>query len=725
MSEETSEDVSEESSEEVSEETSEEVSEESSEEVSEESSEEVSEEETENPYGLPAEYVAALEATAELGYEDQIAYEFISGTCMDDGYYTFYTDSFSAFSYTTLNSNTPYTISTDTTNGKTAQYINAQVTVTATNATLQFMVQAGGAVIFKKGITINSGAKLTVKFHADGTWDIGDTILRDSNYKGALFNNNGTLIIKGGYDRVPNDIFVINGNNIDATAPAIFNNGTLTLEKVTIKNNLNKATNYTAGGLHLSEGSGATNTLNNVTITNCTATQNGGGIQHQSTNALKMTNVTIQNCSAYHGTAIMIPGSGTANRGALTATNCKFINNDSPSTATDGGGAIRTNGDTFCNATFTGCEFKENDSNGYGGAFYWNAAKKNASNKFCTLTIDSCSIHNNSAKESGGAIYCEAYIVIKGNTEIYENHASNGGGGVGVRSYINDNNKGLSGTSLVLSPGIEIYDNTSDTDGGGIWMYAKTSGSLIATATFNIQLNGAQVYNNNAVRNGGGIYMSRDTDNNYKCTVLLDYGELKENVSGGDGGGFYTENLDVTIGNNAGNELLITGNTAVHEGGAVYATGSGVICSITNGTLTYNTAVNGGALACVDGAVKVHGGSLESNSATGDGGAVYVNGSTSTFSITNGTITSNSALNGGALACEDGTVTVNGGSLESNSATSNGGAIYVKGDSSTFSIEDGKLTSNTATNGGALACVDGKVTVNGGKLDENSATAVS
>ncbi|MBR5786615.1 MAG: hypothetical protein IKY41_07975 [Clostridia bacterium] len=693
---------------------------------------------------LPSEYLASIIATTELGYEKQIAYEFISGTCIDDGYYTFYTNSFSAYSNTNFTGN--YTIPHNA-----EDWYIGPITVTGTNAVIQFN---RGNVIVNGTITINQNAKLTVKFH-DTPWGHSYSILRNPNFKGAFFHNKGTLVINGGSKNVPDLLFVIDGRSydgttyrsVDANDAAIRSEGLLNLQNVVIQNCNNPKVNGGSaghgGGIHILNGNAnQTNTLKNVQIKNCTALQ-GGGIQHQGRGKLQMDDVTIENCSAIHGTALMFPGHDTEIRGNLTANDCKFINNKTPGDYFGDGGTIRTNGNTAIIATFNDCEFANNYSDGYGGAFYWNAGKKISSTTDSMLNINSCNIHDNKAYYSGGAIFCEAFMAITGNTKIYNNHANgtpgqngiqqNGGGAIGIKTYENNNTKNMPGTNFILSENIEIYNNTTDGYGGAIWMFVKKSSSMNNDATFNFQLNGAKLTNNSACYSGGAVYMHRETDNNYSCSVLLDYGELNNNKAlNSSGGGVFTENFNINIGNNSSKKLIISGNTAKEYAGAVYATGAGVACSITNGELTSNSAENGGAIACVDGTVNVNGGLLKDNTATQYGGAVYVQGNNVNFNISDGTISYNKALYGGGIysSGQNANVNVLGNGLITYNNASNGGGIYVTHGSS-VNVTGGYITYNsargipnvtTAYNDVALCGVGGGIYVGNGNSDQDKST---
>src|SRR3954471_12066740 len=78
------------------------------------------------------------------------------------------------------------------------------------------------------------------------------------------------------------------------------------------------------------------------------------------------------------------------------------------------------------------------------------------------------------------------------------------------------------------------------------------------------------------------------------------------------------------------------------------------------------------------------------------------------FTLTNSTVTGNSATSGGALRVSNGQVTITGSVLHDNHATGSdlasggwGGAILL-GDATNLTITDSELYSNTALLGGAL-----------------------
>lgn len=108
------------------------------------------------------------------------------------------------------------------------------------------------------------------------------------------------------------------------------------------------------------------------------------------------------------------------------------------------------------------------------------------------------------------------------------------------------------------------------------------------------------------------------------------------------------------------------------------------------------------------------------NYSTYSGGAVYASGNGSKVVVKSGSeITDCTAMLGGAIYCENGTVEVKGGTFDGNTAkgmlsvsnanelgahySASGGAIAVTGKTCELILEDGTFTNNTAIYGGAIA----------------------
>lgn len=128
-------------------------------------------------------------------------------------------------------------------------------------------------------------------------------------------------------------------------------------------------------------------------------------------------------------------------------------------------------------------------------------------------------------------------------------------------------------------------------------------------------------------------------------------------------------------------------NTSTPDGGGVYMNNTthmrndGGIFNMYGGTISNNSATNGGGLfMCnnVGNIFRMYGGSITGNKATGMGGGVYSAGGEIT--MTGGTINHNNASQGGGMYESGGSsvfFTMSGGSITGNTATGKGGGVYV------------------------------------------------
>lgn len=124
-----------------------------------------------------------------------------------------------------------------------------------------------------------------------------------------------------------------------------------------------------------------------------------------------------------------------------------------------------------------------------------------------------------------------------------------------------------------------------------------------------------------------------------------------------------------------------------------------------SGQITGGRSYNGGGILCEENAtLTVNGGTFTDNQAAyysetyphGRGGAIFMNPNT-TLTITGGKFENNEAYKGGAI-CNEGTVTVIGGTISGNTAKNNGGGIG-NFDSGVLTITGGSITGNSVTNG--------------------------
>jgi hypothetical protein len=170
------------------------------------------------------------------------------------------------------------------------------------------------------------------------------------------------------------------------------------------------------------------------------------------------------------------------------------------------------------------------------------------------------------------------------------------------------------------------------------------------------------------------------------------------NSATGTGGGIYNQGtLNVT-------NSTLSGNSAAN-GGGIWNNGGAV--TVTNSTVSSNSATGinsgGGGINNLSGTVTVTASTFSGNTATANGGAgggILSSSGTSnlgnTVAVTNSTFSGNAAGRGGVIAADDfNTVTVKNSTLSGNSGHSGGGIFIFSG--GTVSLTNTLLAANTAT----------------------------
>ena len=254
--------------------------------------------------------------------------------------------------------------------------------------------------------------------------------------------------------------------------------------------------------------------------------------------------------------------------------------------------------------------------------------------------------------------------------------------------------------------------HTGDGSGSGV----RVEGS----GTFNMY--GGTITGNKA-ETGGGVYV-------YGGTFTMSGGTISGNTADSTDGGVGVYSGAKFIMN--GGE--ITGNTAHSFSGGV-----GVYTSATfemnGGTIggtndsKANKATNGGGVRVGNyGVFTMSGGSIADNTATENGGGVYVSGTNSAFNMTGGTISGNTTTkgDGGGVYVNEGKFEMSGGTIgvTDNGAANtakNGGGVYVE-ERGTFNMNNtASVTGNTASASGGVYVNSGKFNMNDGEITGNTA----
>ncbi len=281
------------------------------------------------------------------------------------------------------------------------------------------------------------------------------------------------------------------------------------------------------------------------------------------------------------------------------------------------------------------------------------------------------------------------------------------------------------GADLIISGDLTLTGGLAPSDNSMGSPYLFGGGIYNQGGT--VQLAGSVRISNNEARAdalngyGGGIF---NDGSNSAATLILNGGSITNNTAS-EGGGIYNYGGMVEL-----NDGSITNNTAEIIGGGVVNDGSNSAASgtarltLTGGSITNNTAEQrGGGISNHGGMVELTGGSITNNTAEEVGGGMH-NSSTGTVELNGGTITGNTSVNGGGIF-NFGTVTLDGdATITGNTAQDNGGGIF--NNSGTVTLNgNATITGNTAQDNGGGIYNSGTLEVNGSSVTFGDVAAVS
>ena len=352
-----------------------------------------------------------------------------------------------------------------------------------------------------------------------------------------------------------------------------------------------------SGGNTSGNGGGLYNDGGNVTLTDCTVSDNsstinvtdsGGGGIFSAGGSTILTNCTISgNSAADSGGGLFSVG------GTTTLTDCTLSGN---SAVRAGGGRFNL----FGTATLTDCTVSSNSAGADGGVFVYGV----------TFTLTNCTVSGNSGRAGGGGLDLEFAATTLTNCTVSDNSAYYGRGVTNqygtatlTNSTVNSNKASGPGGGLYNKSGALTMTNTtvsgnSATGGGGVFANRVT-----------FALTNCTVSGNSAVGNGGGVFASGGTFALTNCTV-------SDNSAGISGGGVFTI---------AGTTLTatksdISGKTARLDCGGLYTNGT---TTLTDCTISGNSAGNlGGGLANFGGMTTLTNCTVSGNSAVSRGGGL-------------------------------------------------------------------------------------------------------
>lgn len=293
----------------------------------------------------------------------------------------------------------------------------------------------------------------------------------------------------------------------------------------------------------------------------------------------------------------------------------------------------------------------------------------------------------------------------------------------------------LSGS--VTGNGGGILNNGGSLTLDNVWLHmghANGNGAGIYSNGGSLQIQGSTFASNTAA-NGAGLYTTSGTSTTITHTTFAD------NSATQDGGALYNAGtLTVVLGgfanNSAGryggaisnlgtatlNASIFDANTAVTRGGAINNQGT---LTLTGNTLVYHNTATGGT-ASGGGVYSATGSQLTlrytvvTENTAANGGGVRSEGTLSVESNTEFTL-NQATQQGGALYIGDGNVTITNTRILSNTAGTNGGAIFNASTTDSFSFSDSLVQENYATVRGGGFYSAGPLAIEHSNLHSNGA----
>ena len=625
-----------------------------------------------------------------------------------------------------------------------------------------YSLPAGSGIGGGTGGTGGNGGNVTlnIKNGTILTQDIGGG--RTNNSKGTI--GSAKIDISGG---VVQGRFIMDSTNLSSGDSCYFkmSGGLIDNEEFSVLNEDGMAV-HIVGGTGTDE---AVAQLSGGTIKNCDANF-GGAIYIADGGSFSMSGGNIESSSALMGGAVYLDG------GSFTMSNGNISTCVANDTTNGFGGAVYMSSGTF---SMSGGNIIDCSSAVKGGAVYMTSGTfemsagvlDNCDTQISggavylqdgSFTLTNGQIKNSNVQETGGAIYqASGTFTVKGGSISLCEALQNGGAVFLESGTFTMEDGSLKNCVSSLSGGaVYMTSGTFDMQGGEISNCSSSkSGGAVYLVNGEFLMSGGSLNECLAVDSGGAIYIN---DGSFEMSEGLIYkcSATKENSA--YGGAVYLNSGEVsmtagriaecssTLGGGAvyvsGGNFELSGSGLVENctsinGGGVYVNNGDIIIS-SEGTVKGCKATSGGGMAVFSGNVTIDGGHLINNQVSLTGGGIYASSDTMNLliSVLSGSINGNTTLgNGGAIGVEVGDgfkanvvigkevcagddETHSHPIIKDNTATDNGGGIYLKGKDVTLDIYCGSLHQNIAINNAGSADLDqtgGNVTIFGGEIGEN------
>ena len=558
------------------------------------------------------------------------------------------------------------------------------------------LVDSGGSLMLRNGVEIRNN---------NASQGGGILISNGGNFNmtGGVINHNTSSAGAGVF--VQNSSFTMTGGLIDSNTGSdggigggVYSTGST----LNISGTAKISNNTTGHGAGVSINDG-TFTMNGGIIsgdsTNNDSKGNGGGVSINNEGLFVLKSGVIDENTGKIGGGISVIGTGEFKMEGGTI---------SRNTSEDGAGVY-----TETNFTMSGGTINNNNGSGVlvqSGHFI----------------MENGTIKENTASVGGGVNVISGGIFdMKGGT-IQENVAGWEGGGVRISG---------ANTEFNMLSSVAVVNNNRSRDGGGVFVgngssyvleAGTVSGNMASGANTNggggvligvgssFTMNGGNINGNKAPTtgtalnergNGGGVRVGINAE------FTMSRGTISGNEAGENGGGVHVAGGTFDMyGGTIGGSSQADGNIS-RNGAGVYASSSDSF-TMYNGMISSNgtesNTISGGGVA-LNGHFRMINGTIKNNRVGNSGGGVYA----TSFTMENGVISGNCAFgtstgNGAGAYVNGGTFTMNSGviggstSADKNHSRRDGGGVYIANQGS-MTVNNGTISGNRADrNGGGI-----------------------
>ena len=260
-----------------------------------------------------------------------------------------------------------------------------------------------------------------------------------------------------------------------------------------------------------------------------------------------------------------------------------------------------------------------------------------------------------------------------------------------------------SNTSTVIYMYGGTIDTTTVIDGFTLQNGTADAGGGIICVNVSLKLENLVIANNEGggcdFTNSSAVVRDSEISNNngigIKCKENSNITVTGSIVENNNGSGIYFHSSTGNV-----SDCEITDNSASYKGGGMYCSESNP--TLSNVTITGNSASKGGGMYCSESNPTLSNVTITGNSASYSGGGIYCEDNSSP-SLENVTISNNSASDdGGGIWCISSSPSLVNVTIINNSASSKGGGIWCV--SSSPSLENVTLSNNSASSGGGIYC---------------------